>query len=62
MPLTAFINRRTLLAFFALLVGFLLITFVMPFFSLIRERKAYEVSIQLTGALAVFWLTTLIGA
>ena len=62
MPLTAFINRRTLLAFFALIVGFLLITFVMPFFSLIRERKAYEVSIQLTGALAVFFLTTLFGS
>ena len=60
--MTAFLNRRTLLAFFALLIGFLLITFVMPFFALIHERKSYEVAIQLTGALAVFFFTSLFGA
>ena len=58
-PLTAFLNRRTLLAFFALLVGFLLVTFVMPFFALIRARKSFEVSIQLTVALGIFMLASL---
>ena len=59
MPLTAFLNRRTLLAFFALLVGFLLVTYVMPFFALIRQRKSYEVSIQLTVAMGIFLLASL---
>ena len=58
-PLTAFLNRRTLLAFFALLVGFLLVTYVMPFFALIRQRKSYEVSIQLTVAMGIFMLASL---
>ena len=59
MPLTAFLNRRTLLAFFSLLVGFLLVTFVMPFFALVRQRKSFEVSIQLTVALGIFLLASL---
>ena len=59
MPLTAFLNRRTLLAFFALLVGFLLVTFVMPFFALVRSRKSFEVSVQLAGAMSIFLLASL---
>ena len=58
-PLTAFFNRRTVLAFFALFVGFILVTFVIPFFALIRNRKPLEVTIQLTIALAFFFLATL---
>ena len=48
-----------MLAFFAILVGFTLVTFVWPFFALIRNRKSYEVSIQLTLALAAFFLAAL---
>ena len=59
-PLTAFLNRRTILAFFALTVGFLLVTFVHPFFALIRSRKSYEASIQLTGALFVFFMASIL--
>jgi hypothetical protein len=44
-PMTAFLNRRAMLAFFALLVGFILVTFMLPFFALIRNRSSYEVSI-----------------
>lgn len=60
-PLTAFLNRRTLLAFFALSVGFILVTFVLPFFALIRSRKSYEVSVQMTAALGVFFFSSLLG-
>ena len=60
-PLTAFLNRRTMLAFFSLFVGFLLITFVLPFYALIRNRKSFEVSIQMTAALSVFFIASLIG-
>ena len=59
--MTAFLNRRALLATFALLIGFILITFIMPFFALINSRKSYEVSIQLTVALAVFCVASLCG-
>ena len=59
--MTAFLNRRALLAFFALMVGFILVTFIMPFFALIHNRKSYEVSIQLTAALAVFFIASLCG-
>ena len=45
MPLTAYLNRRAVLAFFALIVGFVLVTFVLPFFALIHDRTSYEVSI-----------------
>lgn len=61
-PLTAFLNKKAFLAFSALLVGFILVTFVLPFFALIRNRKSYEVSIQLTVALAVFFLASILGA
>jgi len=44
-PLTSFINKRAVLAFCALLVGFILVTFVLPFIALIRNRRSYEVSI-----------------
>ncbi len=60
-PLTAFLNRRAILAFFALNIGFILITFVLPFFALIKNRDSYEVSIQLTVALAFFILASLLG-
>ena len=60
-PLTAFLNRRAILAFFALNVGFILITCVLPFFALIKHRDSYEVSIQLTVALAFFILASLLG-
>ena len=61
-PLTAFLNRRSLLAFFALFVGFTMVTFIHPFFALIRSRKSYEVSIQLAGALGLFFLASLGGS
>lgn len=61
-PLTAFLNRRSLLAFFALVVGFTMVTFIHPFFALIRSRKSYEVSIQLAGALGLFFLASLGGS
>lgn len=44
-PLTSFINYRAVLAFFSLLTGFILVTFVLPFFALIHNRSSYEVSI-----------------
>jgi len=61
-PLTAFLNRRSLLAFFALLIGFILVTFVLPFFALIRNRSSYEVSIQMTIVFAVFFLASIFGS
>lgn len=44
-PMTSFFNRRTMLALFALLSGFLLITFIWPFFALIKGRKSFEVAV-----------------
>ena len=35
-PVTAYFNYRTILAFFAIFIGYILITFLMPFFALIR--------------------------
>lgn len=60
-PLTAFLNRRAMLAFFALIVGFILVTFFLPFFALIHNRDPYEVSIQLTVAFAVFFIASIVG-
>ena len=60
--MTAFLNRRSLLAIFAVTVGFTLVTFIYPFFALIRARKSYEVSVQLTGALTVFFFASLLSA
>ena len=40
-PLTAFINRRTLLASATIIVGYIQISFVMPFFSLMSGRPSY---------------------
>ena len=59
-PLTAFFNRRSLLASSTILMGFTLVTFVLPFFSLISERPGYQVSLQVTGALIIFAIATLI--
>ena len=53
-PITAYMNRRAMLAFLSLLFGFILLTFMLPFFALIRNRTSYDVSIQLTAALGVF--------
>ena len=61
-PLTAFINGRSVLAIYSLLVGFILVTFVLPFFALIRNRSSYEVSIQLTVAFAIFFLVSVFGS
>ena len=35
-PITAYFNYRTVLACFAIFIGYILITFLMPFFALIR--------------------------
>ena len=61
MPLTSFINRKAVLAFLALLIGFILVTFVLPFFALIRNRSSYEISIQLTVAFAIFFIASIFG-
>ena len=58
--MTAFFNRRSVLASLTILTGFILVTFVMPFFSLMSERPGYQVSLQVTGALMIFFLATLI--
>lgn len=50
-----------MLALFALLVGFLLITFIWPFFALIKGRKSYEIAVQLAAALLVFFISTFLG-
>ena len=38
-----------------------MITFVLPFFALIRSKKSYEVSVQMSIALAVFFVSSLLG-
>ena len=58
-PLTAFLNRRSILASSTIWMGFSVVTFPMPFFSLISERPGYQVSIQVTGALLIFVVATL---
>ena len=57
-PLTAFLNRRFILASSTMLMGFILVTFVIPFFSLLSQRPGYQVSLQVTGALLIFFLAT----
>ena len=59
-PLTAFINRRTVLASSTIIVGYIQISFVMPFFSLMGGRPSYQVSVQVFGALLVFAFATLV--
>ena len=59
-PLTAFINRRTVLASSTIIVGYIQISFVMPFFSLMSGRPSYQVSLQVFGALLVFAFATLV--
>ena len=61
-PITAFFNRRTMLALFALMVGFLLITFIWPFFALIKGWKSLQVSLQLSAALLVFFISSLLAS
>ena len=59
-PLTAFLNRRALLASSTIWMGFSVVTFPMPFFSLISDRPGYQVSLQVTGALIIFVIATLV--
>ena len=59
-PLTAFMNRRALLASSTIWMGFSVVTFPMPFFSLISDRPGYQVSLQVTGALLAFVIATLV--
>ena len=51
-----------MLAFWAICVGFILVTFVMPFFALMGGRPSFDVSLQLAGALMVFFLASLVAA
>ena len=51
-----------MLAFLSLLFGFILLTFMLPFFALIRNRTSYDVSIQITAALGVFCIASVLGS
>jgi len=61
-PMTAFLNKRSMLAGMTILMGFIFVSFMMPFFSLMRDRRAIEVSLQVTGALLIFFVATLVSA
>ena len=50
------------MAFFAIFIGYILITFLMPFFALIRQRRSFEVSVQISAALGVFFLASIFGS
>jgi len=61
-PLTVFFNGRAILATFALLCGYILATFVIPFFSLLSGKSAFEVSFQVSASLMFFTVGTLVSS
>ena len=59
-PVMSFCNQRTILSCLAMVLGFTMVTFVLPFYSQISQRPGFQLSLMVSVALIVFYLASLL--